>query len=50
MPRIPDQIIVTFEGKTREVLRIGQDEDGESERRGRPVTARRMRYYARGDL
>lgn len=48
MPRIPEQIIVTFEGQTREVLRIGRVEE---ERGGRPgMGARRGRYYKREEM
>ena len=45
MPRIPEQIIVTFDGQTREVLRIGRIEE---EKNVRPsIGARRGRYYKR---
>jgi hypothetical protein len=46
MPPIPEQIIVTFEGKTREVVRIVRDEE---ERRPRTSSGAktRPRFYAR---
>ncbi|KAF2852206.1 hypothetical protein T440DRAFT_466909 [Plenodomus tracheiphilus IPT5] len=43
-PPVPDHIIVTFDGKVREMLRITRDEV-EEERRSRPATSR-PRYYA----
>ncbi|KAH9871668.1 hypothetical protein J1614_005923 [Plenodomus biglobosus] len=43
-PPVPDHIIVTFDGKVREMLRITRDEV-EEERQSRPTTSR-PRYYA----
>ncbi|KAI8937244.1 hypothetical protein NX059_006453 [Plenodomus lindquistii] len=43
-PPVPDHIIVTFDGKVREMLRITRDEVQE-ERRSRPAPTR-PRYYA----
>jgi hypothetical protein len=46
MPPVPDHIIVTFDGMTREIMRIRRDEDGE-ESRPRTNSRARPRYYAR---
>lgn len=43
-PPVPDHIVVTFDGKVREMLRITRDEVAE-ERQSRPTTSR-PRYYA----
>ncbi|KAF1842069.1 uncharacterized protein K460DRAFT_370068 [Cucurbitaria berberidis CBS 394.84] len=42
LPPIPDHIIVTFEGKVREMLRITRDSTDEKQR-GR--SGSRQRYY-----
>jgi len=50
-PQIPDHIIVTFDGKVREMLRITRDEeddDDEQPRRSRKTS--RPRYYAGASL
>lgn len=49
-PRIPDQIIVTFDGQTREVMRIVRDSD--DERRPRPARTNSgfKRYYQKEDV
>jgi hypothetical protein len=48
MPPIPDHIIVTFDGKTREIMRIVR-EDKDEERRPRTGSGSgtRPRYYKR---
>ncbi len=49
-PRVPDHIVVTFEGQVREMLRITRDvEEEEEERRSRSNSRSRTRprYYAR---
>jgi hypothetical protein len=50
MPRIPDQIIVTFNGQTREVMRIVREDD--EERRPRPARTNSgfKRYYQKEDV
>ncbi|KAF1836963.1 hypothetical protein BDW02DRAFT_520007 [Decorospora gaudefroyi] len=44
-PQIPYHIIVTFDGKVREMLRIARDSEQEQERKTRWTA--RPRYYAR---
>ncbi|XP_014555093.1 hypothetical protein COCVIDRAFT_39156 [Bipolaris victoriae FI3] len=45
-PQVPFQIIVTFDGKVREMLRIERDENSPIQA-PRPRKAPRPRYYAR---
>jgi hypothetical protein len=51
-PRVPDHIIVTFDGKVREMLRIGVDPNSSSSSSGSSAEAprargrTRVRYYA----
>jgi hypothetical protein len=50
-PRVPDHIIVTFDGKVREMLRIGVEPNSSSSSGGSTETTRgrgrtRVRYYA----
>jgi hypothetical protein len=50
-PRVPDHIIVTFDGKVREMLRIGVDPNSGSSSGGSVEAPRargrtRVRYYA----
>jgi hypothetical protein len=53
MPRIPDHIIVTFDGQTREIMRIVREEEDEG-RRSRPVRktsgSSRGRFYKREEI
>ncbi|CBX91111.1 hypothetical protein IAQ61_002571 [Plenodomus lingam] len=49
-PPVPDHIIVTFDGKVREMLRITRDEVEEEQRRSRPPVPSRPRYYAANTL
>jgi hypothetical protein len=52
MPRVPDHIIVTFDGQTREIMRIVREEDDE-ERRARPArktSGSRGRFYQREEI
>ncbi|KAI1666093.1 hypothetical protein L13192_09777 [Pyrenophora tritici-repentis] len=44
-PQVPFQIIVTFDGKVREMLRIEREVDGMSQQR-RPRMKPRPRYYS----
>jgi hypothetical protein len=45
MPRVPDHIIVTFDGQTREIMRIVREEDDE-ERRARPARKTSEKNFA----
>jgi hypothetical protein len=48
MPRIPDHIIVTFDGQTREIMRIVREDDEERRpRAARTNSMGRPRYYQR---
>jgi hypothetical protein len=52
MPRIPEHIIVTFDGQTREIMRIVREEEDE-ERRPRPTrttSGPRPRFYQREEI
>ncbi|KAH4165219.1 hypothetical protein HBI25_045340 [Parastagonospora nodorum] len=48
MPRIPDHIVVTFDGQTREIMRIVREDDEERRpRAARTNSGGRPRYYQR---
>jgi hypothetical protein len=51
MPPIPDHIIVTFDGKTREIMRIVREEEEETRRpRTTSGAGARPRYYKREEM